>query len=145
MLSPSYIILRIQRLEGKKCKSGWDAHSEPPHQDLGCLQIQLFYSLVVKELSQRFRWYPHTGKIQVINWAMVKVSRYTPPPFYKGKQLLWLLVCFHGWYSFPKWGLPLKEFALQGKNLVQEEQILSFKSWTPLKREAKWEWQSIFP
>ena len=28
------------------------AHYEPPHQDLRCLQIQLFLSLVVKEL----RW-----------------------------------------------------------------------------------------
>ena len=27
------------------------AHSEPPHQDLHCLQIQLFLSLVVKELK----------------------------------------------------------------------------------------------
>ena len=27
------------------------AHHEPPHQDLRCLQIQLFESLVVKELS----------------------------------------------------------------------------------------------
>ena len=26
------------------------AHNEPPHQDLRCLQIQLFVSLVVKEL-----------------------------------------------------------------------------------------------
>ena len=27
------------------------AHNEPPHQDLRCLQIQLFSSLVVKELN----------------------------------------------------------------------------------------------
>ena len=27
------------------------AHYEPPHQDLRCLQIQLFLSLVVKELN----------------------------------------------------------------------------------------------
>ena len=27
------------------------AHYEPPHQDLRCLQIKLFSSLVVKELS----------------------------------------------------------------------------------------------
>ena len=26
------------------------AHDEPPHQDLHCLQIQLFSSLVVKEV-----------------------------------------------------------------------------------------------
>ena len=29
------------------------AHNEPPHQDLRCLQIQLFSSLVVKELRVR--------------------------------------------------------------------------------------------
>ena len=29
------------------------AHDEPPHQDLRCLQIQLFSSLVVKELSHQ--------------------------------------------------------------------------------------------
>ena len=28
------------------------AHHEPPHQDLRCLQIQLFASLVVKELNK---------------------------------------------------------------------------------------------
>ena len=28
------------------------AHHEPPHQDLRCLQIQLFSSLVVKELNK---------------------------------------------------------------------------------------------
>ena len=27
-----------------------EAHDEPPHQDLRCLQIQLFSSLVLKEL-----------------------------------------------------------------------------------------------
>ena len=30
------------------------AHYEPPHQDLRCLQIQLFLSLVVKELKESF-------------------------------------------------------------------------------------------
>ena len=29
------------------------AHYEPPHQDLRCLQIQLFSSLVVKELNKK--------------------------------------------------------------------------------------------
>ena len=53
-LSPSSIILRIQRLEGnKQCNVNLDevAHFEPSHQDLRCLQIQLFSSLVLKELS----------------------------------------------------------------------------------------------
>ena len=29
------------------------AHDEPPHQDLRCLQIQLFLSVVLKELNVR--------------------------------------------------------------------------------------------
>ena len=29
------------------------AHNEPPHQDLRCLRIQLFLSLVLKELINR--------------------------------------------------------------------------------------------
>ena len=49
-VSSSYIILRIQRLEGKQLDLDEVAHYEPPHQDLRCLQIQLFSSLVLKEL-----------------------------------------------------------------------------------------------
>ena len=45
MLSPSYIILR------NSVDLDEVAHHEPPHQDLCCLQIQLFASLVVKELN----------------------------------------------------------------------------------------------
>ena len=30
------------------------AHLEPPHQDLRCLQIQLFSSLVLKELKEQY-------------------------------------------------------------------------------------------
>ena len=55
MLNPSYIILRIQRLEGKQCKSYELAHYDPPHQDLRSLQIQLFSSLVVKELKKNLK------------------------------------------------------------------------------------------
>ena len=33
------------------------AHDEPPHQDLRCLQIQLFSSLVVKELKLVNHWH----------------------------------------------------------------------------------------
>ena len=29
------------------------AHYEPPHQDLHCLQIELFLSLVLKELTKK--------------------------------------------------------------------------------------------
>ena len=50
MLSPSYIILSIQRLEDKRCNLDEVAHNEPPHQELRCLQIQLLSSLVLKEL-----------------------------------------------------------------------------------------------
>ena len=43
MLSPSYSILRIQRLEGNSVDLDEVAHYEPPHQDLRCLQTQLFF------------------------------------------------------------------------------------------------------
>ena len=52
MLSPSYIILRIQRLESKQCRCRWGGSLWAPHQDLRCLQIQLFLSLVLKELMK---------------------------------------------------------------------------------------------
>ena len=53
MLSPSYVILRIQRLIKRANSEDLVevAHYEPPHQDLRCLQIQLFSSLVLKELK----------------------------------------------------------------------------------------------
>ena len=44
-------MLRIQRLEGNSVDLDELAHHEPPHQDLRCLQIQLFSSLVVKEFK----------------------------------------------------------------------------------------------
>ena len=44
MLSPSYTILRIQKL----VDLDEVAHDELPHQGLRCLQIQLFSSLEVK-------------------------------------------------------------------------------------------------
>ena len=52
MLSPSYILLRIQRLEGNSVDLDEVAHYEPPHKVLRCLQIQLFSLLVVKELRR---------------------------------------------------------------------------------------------
>ena len=48
MLSSSYIILRIQRLEVKSIALDEVVHYEPPHQDLRYLQIQLFPSLVFR-------------------------------------------------------------------------------------------------
>ena len=56
LLSPSYIMLRIQRLDGKQCRIDEVAHYEPPHQDLHCLQIQLFSSLVIKKLRWILFW-----------------------------------------------------------------------------------------
>ena len=50
MLSPSYNILRLHRIEGNSVNLDEVAHNEPPHQDLRCLQIQLFSSPVLKEL-----------------------------------------------------------------------------------------------
>ena len=50
MLSPSYIILRIQRIEANSVDLDAVAHYEPPHQHLRCLQSQVFSSLVLKEL-----------------------------------------------------------------------------------------------
>ena len=51
MLNPSYSILGIQILEENSVDLEEVAHYEPPHQDLRCLQIQLFSSLVLKELK----------------------------------------------------------------------------------------------
>ena len=47
MLSPSYSILKFKDQRGL----AEVAHYEPPHQDLRCLQIQLFSFLVLKELN----------------------------------------------------------------------------------------------
>ena len=48
VLSPNYmyIILRIHRLEANSVDLDEVAHHEPPHQDLCCLHIQIFSSLV---------------------------------------------------------------------------------------------------
>ena len=43
--SISYIILRIQRLEGNSIEPDEVGHDEPPHQDQPCLKVQLFLSL----------------------------------------------------------------------------------------------------
>ena len=55
MLSPSYIKLRIQTLRANSVDLDEVAHYEPPHQDLRCLQIQLFSSLVFHELTLKAR------------------------------------------------------------------------------------------
>ena len=52
MLSPSYIILKkFKDYRANSVDLDEVAHYEPPHQDLRCLQIQLFASLVLKELK----------------------------------------------------------------------------------------------
>ena len=56
MLSPSYNILRIQRQRANSADLDEVAHYEPPHHNLGCLQIQLFSFLVVNEY--RFDKFP---------------------------------------------------------------------------------------
>ena len=43
--------MRIQRLEGKHVALDEVAHYEPPHQDLRCLQIQRYSSLILKEFN----------------------------------------------------------------------------------------------
>ena len=44
-------MLRIKDQRANSVDLDEVAHDEPPHQDLRCLQIQLFSSLVLKELS----------------------------------------------------------------------------------------------
>ena len=60
--------------------------------------------------------------------------------FYKGKQLLWLPICFPGQCSPFKIGSTLK-----GKNLLLKEQILFFKSWPLLRWEAKMKIEELLP
>ena len=48
MLSPSYINIENSKTRGQTVVDlDEGAHNEPPHQDLHCLQIQLFLSLVL--------------------------------------------------------------------------------------------------
>ena len=51
MSSSSNMMLRIQRLEANSVGLDEVSHYEPPHQDLCCLQSQLFSSLVLRELK----------------------------------------------------------------------------------------------
>ena len=51
--------------------------------------------------------------------------------FYQGEHHLWLPVCFPSWHRPSKLGHNLK-----GKNLLQEEQILSFESKSLIGRDA---------
>ena len=53
------------------------AHYEPPHQDLRCLQIQLFASLVVKELILPLsgRWFDTDGSAV---WKSCKTQNNQP-------------------------------------------------------------------
>ena len=63
MLSPSYIILKIQTLEGKQC-----TQNEHSHQDLPCLQNQLVSSLVLKDLTYRLlAWYKNLVKTVILD------------------------------------------------------------------------------
>ena len=56
MVSPSYVILRIQKLSrANSLDLDEVTHNESPHQDLHSLQIQLFLSVVLKELRSNFQ------------------------------------------------------------------------------------------
>ena len=50
MFCQSYIILRIQREVGQSVDPDEMVHNEQPHQDLHCLQMQLFVSQMFKVL-----------------------------------------------------------------------------------------------
>ena len=46
MFHPSYIILRIQNQRANIVDLDEVAHYEPPHQDLRCLQMKLFFHTI---------------------------------------------------------------------------------------------------
>ena len=71
MLSPSYIILRNQRLEGKHCSSRWGG-------SLCCLQIQLFSSLTLKRVKQSRCFF----------WRLPQLSNFEFPDFSLTSQAL---------------------------------------------------------
>ena len=50
------------------------AHYEPPHQDLRCFLIQLFVSLVVKELILIFKFQDYNDSIAKIPTACITVE-----------------------------------------------------------------------
>ena len=50
------------------------AHHEPPHQDLGCLQIQLFLSVVLKELNSIYFKMDITTKVTLYMYLCCKSS-----------------------------------------------------------------------
>ena len=62
MVSPSNIIMRIQRLECKQCSLHAVAHFEPPHQGVRCLQFELFSSLVFKDLMPKIKIESHRNR-----------------------------------------------------------------------------------
>ena len=49
MFNPYSIILKIKDWRANSVDLDEVAHDEPPHQDLRCLQIPLFSSVVLKE------------------------------------------------------------------------------------------------
>ena len=48
-----FVVFRVQSLESKQSRSNEVAHHEPPYQDLYCLQIWPFSSLVLEVLMTR--------------------------------------------------------------------------------------------
>ena len=65
VLSPSYIILKIQRLDNKHVDLDDVAHHEPHHQNLCCLQIQLFSSLILRELKDPLDYVQQLGSLSL--------------------------------------------------------------------------------
>ena len=73
LLSPNCIILRIQRVNSVDLDEV--AQYEPPHQDLRYLKIQLFSSVVVKELNlPRIQ----SGQSSAFSKPVVEESVYVP-------------------------------------------------------------------
>ena len=50
-VSSEYVILKIQEKKAKSIDPDEAVHYEPPHQELHCLQVQLFVSVADKVLK----------------------------------------------------------------------------------------------
>ena len=95
-------------------------------------------------LLSLWRWH-HTSKFYVKVFChgqgpVRQAILYGDRSCYKGKRLLWLLIFFHG-----QWNPSKIRYAPKGKNLLQQEQILSFKSWPHLRRETNMKMTGLLP
>ena len=76
------------------------AHYEPPHQDLRCLQIQLFLSLVVKELREarlQIRWSFKDNSVMIFFFLKLKETYAVlfQLPFFRGDKIEKTVPVFH--------------------------------------------------